>query len=109
VFLTSEQGVIDGKPLLDTSMLRSALQRDPQNRGLEAGGATFRYRNGFWAWNATSYLHCARETWIPFMSGFGGITIALFPNNTAYYYFSDGGVFAWGRAAAEANRIRKFC
>jgi CubicO group peptidase (beta-lactamase class C family) len=109
VFLNSEQGVIDGKPLLDTSMLRSALQRDPQNHGLEAGSATFRYRNGFWAWNATSYLHCARETWIPFMSGFGGITIALFPNNTAYYYFSDGGVFAWGRAAAEANRIRKFC
>lgn len=109
MFLNDGHGVLNGKPLLDERMLKSAMQRDPANRGVPAGDPAFRYRNGFWAWNATSYLHCARETWIPFMSGFGGITIAMFPNNSAYYYYSDGGVFAWGRAAAEANRIRKFC
>ena len=109
VFLNGNKGIIGGKPLLDPAMLQSALQLDPSNRGLVADGEAFRYRNGFWAWDATKYLGCARQTLIPFMSGFGGITVALFPNNTAYYYFSDGGVFAWGRAARESNRIRKFC
>jgi hypothetical protein len=54
-------------------------------------------------------LGCQNPTWIPFLSGYGGITVALMPNGMNYYYFSDGGVFSWARAAAEANRIRTFC
>jgi hypothetical protein len=109
VLLNDSLGALNGAPMFDVPMLKQALQRDPANRGLIANGDKFRYRNGFWAWNATEYLKCAKETWIPFMSGFGGISVALMPNNTVYYYFSDGDVHAWGRAAAESNRIKKFC
>jgi len=109
VLLNDKMGTLNGASMFDEPMLKQALQRDPANRGLIANGDKFRYLNGFWAWNATEYLKCAKETWIPFMSGFGGIGVALMPNNTVYYYFSDGDVYAWGRAAAESNRIRKFC
>jgi hypothetical protein len=109
MLLNDQLGAVNGAAMFDTPMLKQALQHDPANRGLAANGDKFRYRNGFWAWNATDYLKCAKETWIPFMSGFGGISVVLMPNNTVYYYFSDGDVYAWGRAVAESNRIKKFC
>jgi hypothetical protein len=43
------------------------------------------------------------------MSGYGGITVALMPNGTVYYVFSDGGHFAWASAAAETNKINNYC
>ena len=33
--------------------------------------------------------------WIPFMSGYGGITVAMAPNGATYYYFSDNEEFSW--------------
>jgi len=108
-FLNDKVGVLNGVPVAHPEMMRAALQKDPTDRGLVANGPKFRYRHGFWAWDATDYLKCSKETWIPFMSGYGGISVVLMPNNSVYYYFSDGDVYAWGKAAAESNRIRKFC
>ena len=108
-FINVDLGAISGSQLLDRAMLRAALQQDPASPGLRASTGEFRYHDGFWAWNAQSYLGCKTATWIPFMSGYGGIAVALFPNGMTYYYFSDSGVWRWGLAAAEANRIRPFC
>lgn len=102
-------GRIGGNQVIEPAMLRAALQRDPGQRGLPASGPAFRYHYGVWAWNAAAYLKCVEPAWIPFMSGYGGIIVAMFPNNMLYYYFSDGGAYAWARAAREANRIRPFC
>ncbi len=96
-------------PLLDRKMLDAALQRDPASPGLRASSADFRYHNGFWAWNAAATLGCKAPAWIPFLSGYGGIAVALMPNGVTYYYFSDGGTFSWARAAVEADRIKSFC
>lgn len=95
--------------LLDAGLLREALQRDPSQRGLEAPAAGMRYQHGFWAWNAGRTLGCSHDAWVPFMSGYGGIVVALFPNGLVYYYFSDGGDFRWAQAAREANRLQPFC
>jgi len=108
-FIDLNHGAIGGTQLLDPAMLRAALQLDPASPGLRASTVDFRYHDGFWAWNAQRYLGCKSATWIPFMSGFGGIAVALFPNGMVYYYFSDSGVWLWGKAAAEANRIKPFC
>ncbi|WP_323760447.1 serine hydrolase domain-containing protein [Maricaulis sp.] len=94
---------------LDPGMLDAALQRDPEDRGLPAGGETQRYQNGFWAWNAGPALGCGRDAWIPAMSGYGGITVALIPNGHVYAYASDGRQFAWRRAAAQSNALEPFC
>lgn len=104
-----EGGVLNEEQLLDEKMLTAALQKNPQDRGLEAVIPSQRYKYGFWAWNAGPHLGCAEDVWIPAMSGYGGLSAALLPNGMVYYYFSDGGAFAWARAAAAANDIEPFC
>ena len=108
-FLNVGHGAANGTQLLDPVMLRQALQQDPKSPGLRASTDDFRYHDGFWAWNAQTKLGCKKATWIPYMSGYGGITVALFPNGMTYYYFSDSGIWRWAKAAAEANRIKQFC
>ena len=90
-------------------MLAAALQRAPNDPGLTASTKDFRYNNSFWAWNAQAVLGCAKPTWIPFMSGYGGIVVAMMPTGITYYYVSDGGTYKWAKAAAEANKIAPYC
>jgi hypothetical protein len=108
-FLRVKHGRIGAEQLLDEKLLRAALQDDAEQRGLRAGADDLRYNHGFWAWNAQRLLGCREPTWIPFMSGYGGITVAMLPNGLTYYYVSDGGVHRWAIAAAEADRLRPFC
>ncbi len=108
-FIGRDRGVHDGKPLVATDELSAALQLRDTDRGLPAGSPDFRYNNGLWAWRMSDLPGCPAPVWIPFMSGYGGITIALFPNGMSYYYFSDGGTFRWRRAALAAHRMRSFC
>lgn len=102
-------GTIEGKAMLDPAMLAAALQRDVSDHGLQASNKDIRYNNGFWAWNAQGILGCKAPTWIPFMSGYGGLVVALFPNGMTYFYVSDSGAWRWAEAAAEANRLKPFC
>jgi Beta-lactamase len=108
-FLNLDHGRIAQEQMLDPGLLDEALQRDPHHPGLRAGSDVLRYNLGFWAWNVQATLGCRAETWIPFMSGYGGIVVALLPNGMTYYYVSDGAVFRWAAAAAEANRMKSFC
>jgi hypothetical protein len=43
------------------------------------------------------------------MSGFGGITVVLLPNDAIYYVFSDNAEFAWLSAARELSKLGDFC
>jgi hypothetical protein len=112
-FLAAGDGRIAGEPVLDPQMLATALQRDPQDRGLPAANlANFRYKYGFWSRNVQSLLGCAAPTWVPFMSGFGGISVVMFPNGTIYYNFADDGELAsfdWGNPAKQVRRIHDYC
>jgi hypothetical protein len=39
------------------------------------------------------------------MSGFGGITVALMPNGSSYYVFSDNNEFAWRDVVTESDKL----
>jgi len=67
------------------------------------------YSLGFWGFDVAPYLPCSTETWIPFMSGYGGIIFAFLPNGVSYYYFTDGGHGHWKDAAVEINKISNYC
>jgi Beta-lactamase len=108
-FLALGEGRLGNEQLLDPAMVRAALQRAPGDTGLRAADDSMRYNNGVWAWNIAQYAGCRKPAWIPFMSGFGGIAVAMPPNGTVYYYVSDGGVFHWARAVAETGRIASVC
>jgi hypothetical protein len=108
-FLGSDRGQLNGAPFFDEKAFAAAMQLDPADRGLAAIDASFRYNNGFWAHDVSSYIGCRTPVWVPYMAGYGGISVLLLPNNTVYYYFSDGGVFRWSQAVVESNRIRPLC
>ena len=112
-FLLNDAGRIAGKSLLDEHLLAAALQRDPNDRGLPTADLKgFRYKNGFWARNVQPLLACQHEVWVPFMSGFGGISVVLFPNGVVYYNFADDGKlssFDWGPVVSEVNKLGLLC
>jgi hypothetical protein len=112
-FLGADHGAIKGWQLLDPKLLDQALQRDAGSPGLPVTGIPLlRYHDGFWARNLRTKLGCAHDTWVPFMSGFGGISVVLFPNGVVYYNFSDDGKitsFDWGAVAPEVRKLGDYC
>jgi CubicO group peptidase (beta-lactamase class C family) len=112
-FIGTQHGEIDGRQLLDPEMLHAAMQQDPQARGLAVASLPeFRYQHGFWARNVQPLLGCAHPTWVPFMSGYGGLSVVLFPNGSIYYNVADDGKvasFDWGKVTAEARKLGDFC
>lgn len=109
LFMARGDGVAGGKAMIDAAMLKAALQRDPSQPGLTAASDDLRYQHGMWAWNAAKVLGCRRDTWIPFMAGYGGILVALMPNGMVYVRVSDGGDIPWAKGAAAADAIKPFC
>jgi hypothetical protein len=108
-WLLVDDGRIDGESVLIARLFNAAMQRDPDDRGLPAASPLIRYNNGFWARDVAEFIDCDHPVWVPFMVGVGGIEVVMFPNDTIYYYFSDGYVHRWRLAAAESNKIRGFC
>jgi len=87
----------------------AAMFRDTSGLMRWSGDGSEAYNLGFWGFDIAPFLSCSTETWIPFMSGYGGIIFALLPNGISYYYFTDGGHGPWKDAAIEANKITKYC
>jgi len=102
--LNTDSGVVDGStPVYDTSVLSSALANDCDvDCGLPAG-STF-YQTGTWKTKPDG--SCA---YVPFASGYGGVTMAMFPGGSNFYYFSDNDEFSWRTPSAEALRIEGTC
>lgn len=95
--------------VLDQVQLDAALQRNPADRGLDPL-ADYKYNNGFWAHEISGNLSgCSGDVWLPFMSGYGGISVLILPNDSVYYYFSDDDEYVWMDAAVEAHGIRSLC
>ncbi len=84
------------------------MQRDESDRGLGIpGDASLRYNMSVWAKDfstADDPAFTERFT-VPFMSGFGGITVALMPNDSTYYVFSDANEFVWAPAVVQSQRL----
>ncbi|MBY5992226.1 choice-of-anchor D domain-containing protein [Ferrimonas balearica] len=107
-FLADDDGTIGGQAMFDSALFEAAMQRDGSDRGLDPL-TDYKYNNGFWAHEVKAKVGCSSDTWVPFMSGYGGISVLLLPNGTAYYVFSDNDTYLWSMAAAESNRIRPYC
>jgi len=104
-----DDGRVNGQLVVDSLELDAALQRDPADRGIDTSLAGFKYNNGFWAHEIAANVGCPGELWVPFMSGFGGISVLLLPNDTVYYVWSDNDTYQWMDAAQESHAIRSLC
>ncbi len=103
-FLNVDGGAADGTQLLSPALLADAMQQDDSDRGLRTAIHNIMYNNAFWARQFTTADGYACDFWVPFMSGYGGITVAMMPNGVTYYYVSDNGDFDWYDAVAEIDR-----
>ena len=103
-------GRIGENQVLEPSILAAALQQDPLDRGVTIDTGN-RYNNAFWATlylpSKSSGFDC--EFWVTTMQGVSGNVVALFPDGTVYYYFSDNQEFTWDAALREANKLKSMC
>jgi hypothetical protein len=108
--LLNNGGQFDGVQLLHPDLLAAALQQNPDDRGVKIGTNNM-YNNAFWAtrYLASGSMGYECEFWVPTMQGVSGNVVALFPNGTAYYYFSDNQEFTWEAPMREANKLIAFC
>jgi hypothetical protein len=90
-------------------MLSRVLQKGTTEHGLPAGYPHLTYLDGVWVRDAAPNLGCATSTYIPFMSGYGGISVVLLPDGSVFYYFGDSEVWDWTPAAKEIAKIKPFC
>ena len=88
----------------DSAMFRSGSpwQTPPGKKGLA-------YSHGFWGIDISEWLACSSAIRVPFMSGYGGIAVALLPNNSVYYFFTDSNQHTFRNAVVEANKALHFC
>lgn len=108
-YLAEGSGIADGRPIARRERLAAALQRDPLLPGLQID-ARERYNDSFWAMDIGKAIGCEEPVWAAYMSGYGGVTLAVLPNRTAYYYVSDGEQYdAWNRAMRELHKLRPMC
>jgi hypothetical protein len=108
LLLNNTNGQINGEQVLHPDLLAAALQRDPDDRGVKIDSQRM-YNNAFWASHYTKADGFDCEFWVPQMLGVSGNVVALLPNGTAYYYFSDNREFTWDAALREADKIAPLC
>jgi hypothetical protein len=106
--LNIDGGQIDGIQVLHPDLLASALQQNPEDRGVRIDQRRM-YNNAFWAnrYSQADGFDC--EFWVPEMLGVSGNVVALMPNGTVYYYFSDNQEFTWDAAVRESGKLIPYC
>ncbi|AFU98384.1 choice-of-anchor D domain-containing protein [Simiduia agarivorans] len=107
-FFNRANGQVNGVQALSANLLQAALQRNDTDRG-PVPLTDYHYNNGFWAHEIGSDVGCSAPLWVPFMSGYGGISVLLLPNGASYYYFSDNDTYLWKTAAKEAHKLAPLC
>jgi hypothetical protein len=116
--LNNDAGAIDGNQVLEASRLRESLYRDPAVLGLPVPDTgpttvpnTYRYNNNMWAkrMTRTEFPQYGCDFWVAYMSGYGGISVAMLPNGATFYIFSDHDEYYWAAAANEANKLAPVC
>lgn len=109
VFLNNANGTIQGKAVLDSAKMREIFHRD-RNGQIDPDNSNH-YKSGFWVEEFTKdkYPEYGCEFWVPYMSGYGGISIAMLPDGVNFYLFSDNYEFGWETAVWELNKIATVC
>jgi hypothetical protein len=106
--LNNDGGAAHGDQILHPDLLADAMQDDPNDRGVDIS-SRFKYNNAFWATEFTPGDGYDCSFWVPHMVGYTGDVVAMMPNGSTYYYFSDNREFDWSAAVRESNHILPHC
>ncbi len=96
-------------PILDSQMIHRVMHPQIASAARDAGSPNMRYNHGFWALEVSQSLDCQAPRWLPFMSGFGGISVVMISPDILYYNFSDNYRFEWLYAIRALNKVMDLC
>ena len=71
--------------MLDAAMPRDSERCELQHNHLDG----YIFQHEIRGRNLQKEFGCDQTTWILFMSGFGGINVAMFPNGASWYNIAD--------------------
>ncbi len=138
-FFNNNNGAINGTQVLDPAREDDSMVRTSNiglvtaDSGFYTGSPivanTNHYNNDYWTkyWTTTEFPPNSGATengglatnpfnstftcqfWIPYMSGYGGNTVLLLPNNAVFYLFSEDYEYYWTYAVEQANLIKPMC
>ena len=98
------------KKYFSDSYIMEALQLTTDKGFKALQSSDIFYNNGIWSARFEKDIFgCKDDLYVPFMSGFGGITVVFLPNSMLYYYISDNYTFSWYPAVYAAHEIRPLC
>ena len=90
--------------------ISEALQLTDDKGFIAINSSNIYYNNGLWSAKFSKEIfNCKEDVYVPFMSGFGGITVVFLPNSMLYYYISDNYTFSWYSAVYAAHEIKPIC
>lgn len=90
--------------------ISEALQLTDDKGFIAIKSSNIYYNNGLWSAKFSKEIfNCEEDIYVPFMSGFGGITVVFLPNSMMYYYISDNYTFSWYSAVYAAHEIKPIC
>jgi hypothetical protein len=115
----NDLGKVNNVQTLNLAELNKTMQKDATDRGVDVVSpiSNQKYNNGMWAkfitrteMNAAPYNYSYTcDYWVPRMSGYGGIAIAMLPNGATYWYVGDGGQFQTYKAFWQLHKIKPNC
>jgi hypothetical protein len=91
-----------GYPELSTFSKEFVANTTPGAKGIA-------YKGGFWGADLSTWMNCSGDTWVPFLSGYGGIVVVMLPNGGIHYYFTDSDQHGFRTAVSEANKALNYC
>ncbi len=115
-FIGGHNKALQPHDVFASDLYKSVMQNDDNDRGMAAeqisrpnANGLIKYNKGFWVYNIQQKLNCTKEKWLPFMSGYGGLSAVILPNEMGFYNISDGGKHAFLEALYELDKIRPLC
>jgi len=132
-FLNTSNGTLNSSQVLEPGRLKEALFRAPNAAdvgvpilGSSSASAlgppqlgnkspvtsnTRRYSHGFWGKQITTaeFPQYSCNFWVSLMAGYGGDIVALLPNGTTFYIFSDGHEFPFVDSVQEISKLAPMC
>jgi len=109
LFLSKQVADSHSTSTLNSDEIARTMQKGRSMTAMRSNYDFIHYQNGFWRQNVSNLLNCEAETWLPYMLGYGGISIVLASDELQYYYFSDSDRYIWRDAIETLNTISPIC
>ena len=106
-FLNQQLSVPESS-MFDRQSFENAM-RISSSVGTQTAFKNIRYSNSFWAYNLKETIGCEEDSYVPYLMGYGGLSVVFLTPEIQFYYISDSHVYNWRGAAIELHKFTDLC